>query len=115
MNWMITRPKIPIGFVEREPICMIAPQRRGELERVHPSIADLRHEPELHRQYLRFRDERRAFQSALNLGDDDAGSRGWQRDYFMGRSVNGDLAPDHQTRLSLRSFHDERPGRKPAT
>jgi hypothetical protein len=32
MNWKLTRPHFPVVFEEDEPICMIVPQRRGELE-----------------------------------------------------------------------------------
>src|SRR6202000_3160808 len=32
MNWMITRPHHPITFAKGEPICMVFPQKRYEVE-----------------------------------------------------------------------------------
>ena len=36
MNWKLTRPHWPVTFEIGEPICMVVPQRRGELESFHP-------------------------------------------------------------------------------
>ncbi len=44
INWKITRPNVPISFGEGEPICMIVPQRRAELERFRPSLCDIANE-----------------------------------------------------------------------
>jgi hypothetical protein len=34
----------------------------------------------------------------------EAVRRGWQRDYMKGRTVAGDQAEEHQTRLHLKEF-----------
>src|SRR6188472_1682483 len=41
VNWKLTRPGLPVVFEADEPICMIAPQRRGELEAVRPAVRHL--------------------------------------------------------------------------
>ena len=46
MNWKLTRANLPVIFEAGEPICMIVPQRRGELEAFHPEIRELEEEPE---------------------------------------------------------------------
>ncbi len=38
MNWQVTRPNIPISFKQGEPICMVVPQRRGELKAFGPTL-----------------------------------------------------------------------------
>jgi Family of unknown function (DUF6065) len=46
MNWKITRPSTPISFEVNEPICMIVPQRRRELESFKPEIRSLDEDPD---------------------------------------------------------------------
>src|SRR5262249_11468483 len=46
MNWKITRPDVTVRFEEREPFCMIVPQRRGELEAFRPRFEELGDHPD---------------------------------------------------------------------
>jgi hypothetical protein len=109
MNWKITRPKVPIIFGVGEPICMLVPQRRGDLEQVVPSIREIDSEPELEDRYRQFFAARRRFQAETRIEGSEARRQRWQRDYFLGRSVSGYVAAEHQTRLHLRDFADQRP------
>ncbi len=114
MSWKFTRKLMPVRFEVDEPICMIVPQRRDELEEFAPELRRIDSDEELRRKhefFLRSRDEMGRVQAAM----DAAGERiPWQGDYTRGRHADGDEGPqDHQTRRQLRSFvqqqHEKRP------
>jgi hypothetical protein len=107
MNWKLTRPKHPVTFARGEPICMLVPQRRGELESFHPELRELAAEPELKQAHAAWNDGRKEFllQKALaGLAVRSAGSLPWQGEYFRGTAPDGTAAPEHQTKLHLRGF-----------
>jgi hypothetical protein len=107
MNWKLTRPFTPVEFEAGEPICMIVPQRRGELERFAPEIRPIEASPEVDAQHQAWWTAREEFIRGLGAGDGGERPARWQRDYFKGRRVgDGEQAPDHQTRLHLRPFSD---------
>jgi hypothetical protein len=108
LNWQITRPNEPILFEKDEPIGMIVPQRRGNLEQFDPSFERLSAEPEVHRKYRRWAKSRREFIGVTRLCPADT-SGSWQDHYLRGTCVDGVKAPEHQTALRLRTF------RSPAT
>ena len=47
MNWRFTRPGIWVTFGVDEPICMVVPQRRHEIERFAPVVKSITDDPEL--------------------------------------------------------------------
>lgn len=105
MSWKITRKLMPVRFEADEPICMIIPQRRGELEEFVPELRHIDSDDDLRRKhefFLRSRQELGQAQAAA----DTAGDRvPWQGDYTRGRHSDGEPGiPDHQTRLNLRPF-----------
>ncbi len=107
MNWKLTRPKHPVTFARGEPICMLVPQRRGELESFHPELRALAAEPELEQAHNAWRDGRAAFLLAKYLAGPallSDGSLPWQGEYFHGTAPDGTAAPEHQTKLHLRGF-----------
>lgn len=104
MNWKITRPKHRIRFEEGEPVCMLVPERRGQLEKFEPVIRALDEDPELAAEYRAWHQSRGKFINDLNAFEDDAVRAGWQRDYFQGRTPDGAKVPQHQTKLELRAF-----------
>jgi hypothetical protein len=108
MNWKFTRPNHTVEFQVGEPICMIVPQKRGELETFVPEMKKLSDEPELNDGYQQWKFSRLAFQYSLKLMDTATVKRGWQKDYFQGRDTEGNSAARHQTKLNLRDFkiHD---------
>jgi hypothetical protein len=60
MNWKFTRKLLPVRFEVDEPICMIVPQRRGELESFAPELRHIDSDEKLRRNhdvFLRSRDE----------------------------------------------------------
>jgi LPS sulfotransferase NodH len=108
MNWKITRPNHPVVFEEGEPIAMISPLRRGEIEQVDPSLRNLSDEPELaslHQEWARSRAKHNA---DLKVPNSKARKDGWQRHYVRGMSIRETPAREHQTKLSLQEFKDKR-------
>ena len=108
MNWQVTRPDYPVTFAADEPIAMIVPVRRGEIERFSPETRDIGTAPDWeagHREWAR---SRFAFNAALRAGDPKTRAAGWQRHYTLGLNVAETEAPEHQTSLSLSPFVDRR-------
>jgi Family of unknown function (DUF6065) len=108
MSWKLTRKMMPVRFEVDEPICMIVPQRRAELEEFAPELIHIESDEDLQRKhelFLRSRDAARQIQieAAARVA---AGERPeWQGDYTRGRHADGEAGtPDHQTRRHLRSF-----------
>lgn len=104
MNWQITRPHQMITFEEGEPICMIVPQQRGELESFRPCVAEIGSEPELDQAFHEWAYSRHQFQTRLKMRRSRKGEALWQKHYFKGTSPGGQNASQHQTRLNLRDF-----------
>ena len=108
MNWKITRPFKKIRFDKDEPICMITPQRRGEMEAIAPEIRNLESAPELLQGFSAWRESRLALVERKKdpLG---ASQREWEGHYMRGTTVAGESAPGHQTKLDLRPFAEMEP------
>lgn len=104
MNWKITRVCEWIKFEKGEPFCMLVPVPRGLIEQLVPKRVPIAANPELHEQYKAWEGGRRGFLSDLKANDPEAVKRGWQKDYFQGKTPDGDDFPHHQTRLSVREF-----------
>lgn len=104
MNWQLTRPNIPVIFGIDEPICMLVPQRRGELERFRPEVREMTSNSELEAGYRLWRESRAEFLRDARQTDSTAAQRGWQRHYFSGTSVAGWQAVQHQRKMRLRTF-----------
>ena len=108
MNWKMTRPNHRVVFEAGEPIAMISPVRRGELERFSAETHMLSRNPELRTRYTEWSASRGKFNADLKTADSDARKQGWQKDYVRGRSVLGEQAPEHQTSVALTPFKDRR-------
>jgi hypothetical protein len=108
MSWKLTRKHVPVRFEVDEPICMILPQRRAELEEFAPELRPIESDEDLQRKYELFRCSRNAAKQAEQVARVTAGEQvEWQGDYTRGRHTDGDAGtPDHQTRRHLRSFAD---------
>ncbi len=108
MNWMITRPNHPVTFDIGEPICMVTPQRRYEVEHFKPVIRDIASDPELHADYLKWADSRRQFNKDLKIKDSEATKAGWQKHYAQGKTINNKRSTAHQNKLTLMEFTEEK-------
>ena len=98
-TWKITRVGHPVTWEHEEPICMVLPQRRGELESWEPVYESVFEQEELRAQYVQFSESRTEFNR-------NHAPSSWQKHYFLGTSPAGARAPagQHQTKLDLRDF-----------
>jgi hypothetical protein len=103
MNWIFTRRNLPVTFHKGEPICQIAPIRRGELEAFSAEERAIERDPELQAAYLEWSERRNQFNQDLRVPDSEAARQLWQKDYFQG-VANGERVQGHQTRLKLHEF-----------
>ena len=108
MNWQITRPHHKIRFEPGEPVAMISPVRRGDVERFRPQVQPLAADPVWHKGYTEWSTLRTTFNVALKQQRPDAVQAGWQRHYLLGLNPGDVPAPEHQTGLSLSPFVDRR-------
>lgn len=108
MNWRFTRPGVTISFSKDEPVCMLVPQRRGDLEEVWPEICDLDDDPELARQHRKFAENRADFlaQHSWEEHFHEGHVPDSQRHYARGSAPGGVHASEHQTKLRLHPFDD---------
>lgn len=113
MNWKMTRVCEWVRFEKGEPFCMLVPVPRGLAESLLPRREPLANNPELHEQYQKWEASRRVFLNGLLTRDPEAVKRGWQKDYFQGRTPDGREIPVHQTRLNLRPFERAHAGDGP--
>jgi Family of unknown function (DUF6065) len=106
MSWKLTRKLWPVRFEVDEPICMIVPQRRAELEEFVPELRPIESDEELQRKHELFLHSRNVTSQAEQAARVAEGmSVEWQGDYTRGRHRDGEAGtPDHQTRRHLRSF-----------
>nr|WP_232011130.1 DUF6065 family protein [Mycobacterium shigaense] len=112
MNWKLTRRLMPVRFEVDEPICMIVPQRRAELEAFAPELTRIESDHELHRKHEVFLHSREEAWQA-QLAAPSTAPVSWQGDYMRGRHPDGEAGTDdHQTRRHLRAFV-RRDGRRP--
>jgi hypothetical protein len=102
MNWRITRPDHPVAFGPEDAICMIVPQRRGELEAFAARVMPLGADAPLEQAHQRWAESRKAFIDGPRTAEA-------QFHYQRGTSPGGDSAPEHQLRLRLAAFTDESP------
>ena len=111
MNWKITRPGHEIRFEKDEPICMVVPQERGQLERFQPELRDFKSDPAVKAGFLAF--NRRRHESLVHnfIAEHVPGVGGmpYESDYMRGVTPSGEPAPEHQRKLSLKSFGDNEP------
>ncbi|MBW0014244.1 DUF6065 family protein [Mycobacterium sp.] len=106
INWKLTRKLMPVRFEVDEPICMIVPQRRAELEEFAPELRRIESDEALrskHQFFLQSRADLGRLQATAN--PDGTARVPWQGDYTRGKHADGEAgAEDHQTRRHLRAF-----------
>ena len=108
MNWKLTRPHHPVTFEVDEPVCMLVPQRRNELEAFEAKIRSIEGDPELYQRYAQWHQSRTQFLTDLRIPGSDAVAEGWEKHYFQGTAPDGARAPEHQTKLHLRDFEERK-------
>jgi LPS sulfotransferase NodH len=108
MNWKVTRPDHPIVFESNEPIAMVTPMPRYQLERFEPEIRNISDVPQLEARYEEWLRSRQKHNVEIRIPNSKAQREGWQRHYMRGTTLRSEIAEDHQTSLSLKSFIDKR-------
>jgi uncharacterized protein DUF6065 len=110
MNWKVTRPFKPIKFQKDEPVCMLVPQKRGELEEFAPEMRNLESDPELEKRYEHWLEARRAWvKEQKNAPLPADGHAPHQGHYARGTTTSGEHAREHQSKLALRQFTEAEP------
>jgi len=109
MNWKFTRPGI-CQFNAGEPIAMLVPQRRLELEGFRPRLAELKSNPELEEGYGLWIKSRQEFWAAQKNRSPEVLRQRYQKHYFHGCTNAGIFFPDHQKRRTLASFESAAAG-----
>ena len=104
MNWKITAPSQPVEFDPGEPICMISPIKRAEVEGFRPILRDLSTEPELKKAFEQWSESRSKFLKDLVDPNSQARQEKRQKDYVQGVAPDGTEAPQHQVKVNLREF-----------
>lgn len=108
MNWQITRPGVPIRWEAGEPVCLLVPQRRGDLEAIRPRFEPFHAAPEtkaLVQLALQQRRELRRRQEIVHrAGLVRRGRDAFERLYFRGRYPDGRAAPHHRATVRLHPF-----------
>lgn len=99
MNWMMLTPDQWVVFEEGEPICMLVPQRKHDLEQLSPRSVPISNSPELAAQFAAWMHSRYRFIMEHKPGE-------WQKDYFRGGPA-AQTAGVHRTRLALKPFRRE--------
>lgn len=116
INWKFTRPG-PVAWEKGEPVGMLLPVKRGELERFTCRRAPLTENKELYEGYTKWITQRKAFLAAHKRRDGTAPENKFEKHYFHGQTVEGRAYDDHQKTLHLSPFTDppEAAGRQQAT
>src|SRR6201985_943155 len=98
MSWKFTRKLMPVRFEVDEPICMIVPQRRAELEEFAPELRRIESDEDLQRKHELFLRERGMASQVEAAERVAAGLQPeWHGDYTRGRHRDGESGkPDHQ-------------------
>ena len=106
MNWQLLRAGEDVRVEAGEPLCLLFPQRRGELESFIAEVVDIADAVDVQAPMTQWSQERARFLADLESEGSPARGREWQKDYFQGRSTSGPR-PEHQTRLRLSPFQKD--------
>jgi Family of unknown function (DUF6065) len=104
MNWKMTRVCEWVRFEAGEPFCMLVPVPRGLVESLVPRVEMLADNPALQEEYRKWEASRSTFLTGLHSRDPGAVAKGWQKDYFQGKTIDGKPVESHQTRLNVKPF-----------
>jgi len=111
MNWKFTRKNKWISWAAEEPVCMVAPQQRNQLEKFRVQIQPLSSDNTLNKAFNEWRQSRQSFLEMLKTLPKEKLSKTWQKHYFSGEKIDGIKFSEHQTNLNLHDFTlDEKAG-----
>ncbi|MBF9133953.1 hypothetical protein I0C86_34205 [Plantactinospora sp. S1510] len=108
MNWRFTRRDVPVRFEADEPICMIHPVRRADLEQFQPRLRRLADDPEVRDRYRHFQRQRGEFLATQTSGTPTRQDTDWEKHYLLGVHADGERTVDtHQRRRLLDPFVED--------
>jgi hypothetical protein len=108
MNWKMTRVGHPVVFEKDEPFAMLAPVKRGDLERYRPEIRPISDNPALESGISAWTQSRSKFIGDSKVNGSAAQKISRQRHYTAGETVTHKKTSDHRTSVLLRDFVDKR-------
>jgi len=107
MNWIFTSKNEWVSFCKDEPICMIVPLKRGELESFQCTIVPIDSNPSLKAAH-----EGWALSREINLVENklfnDNSSEKWEKHYLQGNYPGVPKIKDTQKSIKLQEFKDLR-------
>lgn len=103
MNWKFTRPG-KVQWNRGDPVAMLLPQRRGDLEQFRCRMADMNSNPELAEGYRKWIEGRVEFLEAQKRGDTEAIKKRFEKHYFHGTDIKGRPFHEHQKARDLSEF-----------
>jgi hypothetical protein len=110
MNWKITRPMRRVRFEKDEPICMITPIRRGDLERFDPQIVNMTSDASLHKSFSAWHTARlEKVRTTPQTHKTTESLPKVQGNYIRGEGLLEERAVEHQNKLDLRNFTEVEP------
>lgn len=102
MNWHFTRPGT-VTFAKGEPYCFLMPVPHQAIDATEPIVMPLQSDQELLQAYKSWGESRAKFIKDLAERDPETVKKGWQRDYFSGRTPQGHVLTDsHVNRRRLK-------------
>ena len=104
MNWRFTRRRQWVRFEKDEPVCTVLPYPRHYISKFEPTRKNLNENAKLYAQYVKWREDRLAFNEGLKDASSDAAKKGWQRDYMKGEDQDGNAFAGHETKVRVRDF-----------
>ena len=99
MNWRLTDANRSVRFDKGHAIALLMPMRLDLVEATEPRVRPLDDDPALAAEYREWADYRRGF-----IHRKDRAPSEWQKDYMMGRHVDGRTEASHKSRLKLAPF-----------
>jgi hypothetical protein len=99
MNWRIIAVDRWVSWRAGDPICFLQPISVSLLEAAEPELLMISEAPALEHGFRAWASSRDAFNA-----DPERGPRAWQRHYYLGKTVTGERAANHRTRLALARF-----------
>jgi antitoxin (DNA-binding transcriptional repressor) of toxin-antitoxin stability system len=103
MNWKFTRPG-RCAFHAGEPIAMLVPHKRRDLEAFKPRFCELKDNPQLAEGYAIWIKSRQEFWAAQARGDPMVLRQKFQKHYSRGTTNQGICFSDHQKGRKLAPF-----------
>jgi hypothetical protein len=101
MNWHFTAPGAS-RFEKDEPFCMIMPTPHAAIDECQPTIRALSDDPALEAETQEWIRGRHEFAARVRAGDPEVAAQVWQRNYFLGKTLRGEAAPeDHINKRRL--------------